>query len=50
MLVVAMINITLLGGSSNLKGAKEIAVRKIEEYKNDAWNKGMQVWIEELDD
>ena len=40
----------VLGGSSNLEGAKKIAVRKIEEYKNDAWNKGMQVWIEELDD
>ena len=39
----------LLGGSSNLKGAKQIAVRQIEEYKNDPWNKGMRVWIEELD-
>ena len=40
----------LLGGSSNLEGAKEIAARKIEEYKNDPLNKGIQVWIEELYD
>ena len=40
----------LLGGAYDLEGAKEMASRHIENYKNDAWNKGMQVWIEELED
>ena len=38
----------LLGGSWDLEAAKEIARKKIAEYKDDKLNCHLKVWIEEL--
>lgn len=38
----------LLGGTWNLEGAKQIAEKFTNKYKNDKLNSHLKVWIEEL--